>query len=86
MPSTILRTDNSANMSGIKPVVSAGQPEQVFHYKYAIEIKLFKCSVTMRILSATCRTNMNVKTVSERIAMPKRSKNALLFKRALNVI
>ena len=38
MPSTILRTDNSANMSGIKPVVSAGQPEQVFHYKYAIEL------------------------------------------------
>ena len=42
MPSTILRTDNTLNMSGIKPVVSAGQPEQVFHYKYAIKIELLR--------------------------------------------
>ena len=40
MPSTILRTDNSANMSGIKPAISAGQPEQVFHYKYVIVIEM----------------------------------------------
>ena len=41
MPSTILRTDNSANMNGTKPAISAGQPEQVFHYKYEIVIEMF---------------------------------------------
>ena len=40
MPSTILRTDNSAIMSGIKPSVLTGQPEQVFHYKYEILMNL----------------------------------------------
>ena len=35
MPSTILRADNSANIGGIKPCATA-QPEQVFHYKYAL--------------------------------------------------
>ena len=45
MPSTILRTDNSANMSGIRSAASPGQLEQVFHYKYAIILHLFKSYV-----------------------------------------
>ena len=40
MPSTILRTDNSAIMSGIKPSVLTGQPEQVFHYKYESNLSM----------------------------------------------
>ena len=45
MPSTTLRTDNSANMSGIRSAASPGQLEQVFHYKYAIILHLFKSYV-----------------------------------------
>ena len=45
MPSTILRADNSANIGGIKPCATA-QPEQVFHYKYA----LYNVSLWLEIL------------------------------------
>ena len=58
MPSTILRTDNSANMSGIRSAASPGQLEQVFHYKYEM-ILIYLNPMHFRIIFETLEIHDN---------------------------